>query len=105
MVDPELPLIFTFVVGLALIVFTFAGFTHRRVIRHEERKLELKAQIAQAKSATGGSSDGDYARLEERVRVLERIATDSDQTLARQIEALRDVQELDQLSDKRETAQ
>lgn len=97
--DPELPIIFTFVVTLALIVFAFVTMTHRRVVRHDERKLELKARAAEAAAGKGG---GDYAKLEERVRVLERIATDKDHDLAMQIEALRDVQEIDQLTEKRE---
>jgi hypothetical protein len=40
--------------------------------------------------ALSGPTHEDVERLEQRVRVLERIVTDSGYTLASQIEALRD---------------
>ena len=100
--DTELLVIFAFVTTLALIVFRFATAAHRRTVEHEERKLELLARAEEAKSGQGGAS---YRKLEERVRVLERIATDSNHALASQIESLRDLQELDAIDEKRERAQ
>ncbi len=100
--DIELLVIFAFVTTLALIVFRFVTATHRRTVEHEERKLELLARAEEAKSGQGGES---YRKLEERVRVLERIATDSNHALASQIESLRDLQELDAIEEKRERAQ
>ena len=50
-------------------------------------------------------SNGDYSKMEERVRVLERIATDGNHTLATQIEELRDLHELEDRVAPRETAQ
>ena len=44
---------------------------------------------------------GDYSKVEERLRVLERIATDSNHALASQIDELR---ALDAVEDKREPA-
>ena len=56
-----------------------------RVYRHRERKLELEAQIAAAKSV-----DGEYTRrFEERLRVVERIVTDQGHGVAHEIEQLR----------------
>jgi len=99
--DPELILIFSFVLTLVVIGTLTAHLIHRRVVRHAERKLELEAQIAKAKS--GG--DGDNVRkLEERVRVLERIATDGNHALAAQIENLRDLHELDAIETRQEAA-
>jgi hypothetical protein len=57
-----------------------------RAMQYRERKLELEAQIAAAKAV-----DGDYARrLEERLRVLERIVTDQGHGVAHEIEQLRE---------------
>jgi hypothetical protein len=53
-----------------------------RVLRHREKKLELEAQIAAANAAGAG-------RLEERVRVLERIVTEKGIVVADEIERLR----------------
>ena len=100
--DYELFVIFAFVLIAATLVFSFVTRTHRRTIEHEERKLEL---LARAEEAKGGKGSESYRKLEERVRVLERIATDSNHALASQIESLRDLQELDEIEEKQETAQ
>jgi hypothetical protein len=54
-----------------------------RVLAHREKKLELEAQIAVAKTVKN-------EQLEQRVRVLERIATDKGIDVADEIERLRD---------------
>ncbi|QKG72523.1 hypothetical protein [Erythrobacter mangrovi] len=87
--DPELPLIFAFVLTLVLTVFVMAHSMHRRTVRHEERKLELEAQIEQAKAQQALKGDADFRKFEDRLRVLERIATDGNHALAAQIEELR----------------
>jgi hypothetical protein len=56
-------------------------------LKNRERELELRARIAEAE-AKGGQSE--LAQLEQRTRVLERIATDGKTKLAGEIEALRD---------------
>ncbi|MBT8432526.1 MAG: hypothetical protein HKP43_04885 [Altererythrobacter sp.] len=103
--DGDLLLIFGFVLVTLMIVFPFAAFMHKRNVAHEERKLEL---LARAEEAKNGGGSADFRKLEERVRVLERIATDSKQDLALQIEQLRDLQEIDDLTanatSNRETA-
>lgn len=70
------------VVGLPTIaIFAIVS----RVYRHREKKLEIDARIAEAQAR-----NPDYRQeLEERVRVLERIVTDSGHTVAREIERLR----------------
>ena len=102
--DGDLLLIFSFVFVIATVALSMAQIFHRRAVRHEERKLELKAQIAQAKTGDAEISANAYRKLEERVRVLERIATDGNADLARQIENLRDLQEIDLLTGSREKA-
>ncbi|RGP39773.1 hypothetical protein BPTFM16_00047 [Altererythrobacter insulae] len=96
----DLIVIFGFVLLVCMIVFPFAARTHRRTVEHEERKLELKARIAEANSSQSSEDSKKYRKLEERVRVLERIATDGKQDLALQIESLRDLQEIDDLTDQ-----
>lgn len=56
-------------------------------LKNRERELELRARIAEAE-AQGGRSE--LAQLEERTRVLERIATDRKTKLASEIEELRE---------------
>ena len=104
----ELITIFGFVLLVCMIVFPFAARTHRRTVEHEERKLELLARAEEAKAGNAGVDQAAYRKLEERVRVLERIATDGKQDLALQIESLCDLQEIDDLtaqkSDKQEVS-
>lgn len=102
--DWELVMIFGFVLTILMIVMPMAYLFQRKANQHEERKLELLARAEEAK-AGGGSGSGEYRKLEERVRVLERIATDGNQALAHQIEQLRDLHELDdQLSAREKTS-
>lgn len=98
--NPDLIAIFGFVLLVCLIVFPFALIIHRRTVLHEERKLELLARVEEAGTGTAGVSQADYHKLEQRVRGLERIATDSKQDLALQIEQLQDLQEIDDLINK-----
>jgi hypothetical protein len=60
-------------------------------LKNRERELELRARIAEAE-AKGGQSE--LVQLEQRTRVLERIATDGKTKLASEIEALRDVRSM-----------
>ena len=87
--DPDLTLIFAFILAIAMMVLPFAYFVNQRVQEHEARKLELEARVEEAKAERLRFSNGDYAKMEERVRVLERIATDSNHALASQIDELR----------------
>ena len=102
--DPELILIFGFVLTLVIVGTMTAHLIHRRVIRHEERKLELEARIEEAKANQVRIETGAGNKLEERVRVLERIATDGNHALAAQIEELRALDAIDEAR-KPETAQ
>ncbi|MCB2067649.1 MAG: hypothetical protein KDE15_13535 [Erythrobacter sp.] len=92
--DLELPMIFAFVLTLVMVGVAFALTVHRRVVQHEERKLELKARIEEAKAQQVRTERQADSLLEDRVRVLERIATDSGSNIAAQIESLRDSQPL-----------
>ncbi|MBS0475084.1 MAG: hypothetical protein JSR28_08025 [Proteobacteria bacterium] len=62
-----------------------SGYKSR--LRVKERELELRLAEAQARAAAAEPAD---TRIEQRLRVLERIATDKGQDIAAQIEQLRD---------------
>jgi hypothetical protein len=68
-------------------MFAIMGQAYRRRLEHKERIAELRTQGAQTPPLPEKS---DYVeRLEHRIRVLERIATDKTTDLAAQIEDLR----------------
>ena len=99
--DADLMLIFGFILTIASLGMVTGILIHRSQIRADERKLELKAQIEQARAEQARFQKGDYSKVEERLRVLERIATDSNHALASQIDELR---ALNAVEDKREPA-
>lgn len=87
--------------ALAVLLIVFAGIwlsAYEGRMKHRHKKLELEVRLAEA--GTAHKSDTEVARLEERVRVLERIATDRSPDLAAQIEQLRDLHELDDRTGK-----
>ena len=69
--DPDLLLIFSFILVVLSIVFPFAYVMNKREHDHKERKLELQARAEEAKAEQARFQNGDYSRMEERVRVLE----------------------------------
>ncbi|GAB5352683.1 hypothetical protein [Qipengyuania sp. 483] len=87
--DPDLLLIFGFILAIIMMVLPFAYIVNQRVQEHEARKLELEARKEEAKAEQLRFSKGDYYKMEERVRVLERIATERNDVLASQIDELR----------------
>ncbi|GAA0285521.1 hypothetical protein GCM10009127_29060 [Alteraurantiacibacter aestuarii] len=82
--DINMILAFIFVIILVSIVMTTLGGVIKRHIRYKEREMELRNAPPQS-----GISAAKAEQLEERIRVLERIATDGNADLARQIEDLR----------------
>lgn len=60
---------------------------HARKLKHREKAMELELRLAEAQGRKGSS---EVAQLEQRLRVLERIATDKGTTLAAEIEDLRE---------------
>ena len=84
-------------IALLSLVSILAGLYKRR-LDFKERKLELEVQAATAKASAPRDRDD---LLEERVRVLERIATDRSPELASQIEALRDMPRTEAMLEER----
>lgn len=77
---------FFIVVGIPVILGV-GGDMYRRHLKFKERELELMSQQTAEKAAQYAAHT---ERLEQRVRVLERIATDRGVDVAAEIDALRD---------------
>jgi ABC-type phosphate transport system auxiliary subunit len=73
------------VIGLPVILI-FGQPLIRRWLEHKERRLEIEAQLTAEKAAQYAAHT---ERLEQRVRVLERIVTDKGIVVAEEIERLR----------------
>lgn len=81
--------ILPFIAVMTLIVLAFGTFAGERNRKHKIRKLELEARIAEAQSPAQTAEKEVQAHLEDRVRVLERLATDRSALLSDEIEQLR----------------
>ena len=79
-------LIVLIVVGLPVILI-FGQPLMRRYMEFHEKKLEIEARLTAEKAAQYAAHT---ERLEQRVRVLERIVTDKGIDVADEIERLRD---------------
>lgn len=77
---------FFIVVAIPVIVGVGADI-YKRKLKLRERELELQSTLTAEKAAQYAAQT---ERLEQRVRVLERIITDQGTDLAAQIEDLRD---------------
>lgn len=83
---PSWVLFFVVVVGIP-VVAGILGDVAKRWIKMKERQLDHAASLAADKAAAQAAH---IERLEQRMRVLERIATDKGAHLAAEIEDLRD---------------
>ena len=87
---------------IMLAIFFFMSMARGGRMSRRQRKMEGRLADLQAAppppapAALTGPTRGEVERLEQRVRVLERIVTDSGYTLASQIEALRDDRRVEQ---------
>ncbi len=81
---PEAVMLALVMIGLPTIMLMIIA---HRFFKYREKKLEIEAMNAAEKAAQYASRSNE---LEERVRVLEQIVTDSGAQTAAQIEALRE---------------
>jgi ABC-type phosphate transport system auxiliary subunit len=88
MMGPGEVFIALIVIGLPVMLLMIIA---NRFFRLREKKLEVEASLAAEKAAQYASRSTE---LEQRVRVLEQIVTDSGAQTASQIEALREFQRL-----------
>ena len=77
------------VVGLP-VVLIFGRGIFKRWLEHREKQMEIEARLTAEKAAQYAAHT---ERLEQRVRVLERIVTDKGIAVADEIESLRDQRE------------
>ena len=87
-------LLITVLLPTVLLIYVF-----RRWFSYKEKQLEIEARVTAEKAAQYATSN---AELEQRVRVLERIATDRGHDVAHQIEALRDARRTEALLEARD---
>ena len=80
--------------GVLIGVLVVGGESFKHWVAYKKRKVELDTEALRASLAERG---GQAAMVEERLRVLERIATDRGLDLAHEIETLRDRQVQPQL--------
>jgi hypothetical protein len=85
------------IVGGLIAVTILVGTIFKRIMSYKEKQLTLTADRTAEKAAQYASH---VQLLEQRVRVLERIATDKGADLALQIEELREMHP-DQLVEER----
>ena len=83
---PSWILFFVIVVGVP-VVMGVLGDSFKRWLKLRERQMELEAQMTAEKAAQYAAHT---ERLEQRVRVLERIVTDKGILVADEIDKLRD---------------
>ena len=83
MEGPTAVLLAMIIIGLPVLMLMLIA---NRYFRLREKKLEVEATLAAEKAAQYASRS---VELEQRVRVLEQIVTDSGAQTAAQIEALR----------------
>lgn len=81
------PLLIPILALLIPVLAIFGGVFLKPWFALQERKMELEASMVAEKAAQYAAQT---ERLEQRVRVLERIATDRGSDLAGEIELLRD---------------
>ena len=78
------------IVGGLIAVTVLIGGMFKRIMSYKEQQLILTADSTAEKAAQYASH---VEKLEARVRVLERIATDRGHDVAHQIDALRDTRD------------
>ncbi|MBO9579839.1 MAG: hypothetical protein J7498_03005 [Sphingobium sp.] len=85
---------YTFIIpliGVCIPIVAIASVTINKLIRLREKQIELAATQAAEKAARYAANG---ARMEQRVRVLERIVTDRGLGLAEDIDRVNDMPEL-----------
>ncbi|WP_271438299.1 hypothetical protein [Pontixanthobacter luteolus] len=97
----ELAIIFGFILIVTIISLGFGSSMHKRQIAYKERKEAIERERSDAGPSASAKT---IEKLEQRVRVLERLATDRGQDLASQIEDLRSLPDMEFHTASREKA-
>ena len=86
MITPLDVLMAFIVIGIPILAIFGLPLT-KRILNHREKRMEIEARMTAEKAAQYAAHT---ERLEQRVRVLERIVTDKGIVVADEIEKLRD---------------
>jgi cell division protein FtsB len=83
------PISFAIILGLGIIL-AFTLQVIRMGIAHEEKRLAMKAGVGDAARLEQiiAANEAEIAKLRQRVEVLERLATDDERRLTREISGL-----------------
>jgi cell division protein FtsB len=83
------PISFAIILGLGIIL-AFTLQVIRMGIAHEEKRLAMKAGVGDASRLEQiiTANEAEIAKLRQRVEVLERLATDDERRLTREISGL-----------------
>ena len=81
---------FEFVITILVIVFTFRIISHRLGMRAGFDRRWANRQLEAGDPAETGRLREEVQDLKERIKVLERITVEKENSLSREIESLRD---------------
>lgn len=81
---------FEFVIAILVIVFTFRIISHRMGIRTGMDRRWANQQLQAGDPRETDRLRDDVKELKERIKVLERITVEKENSLAKEIESLRD---------------
>jgi hypothetical protein len=81
---------FEFVIAILVIVFTFRIISHRMGIRTGMDRRWANQQLQAGDPRETDRLRSDVQELKERIKVLERITVEKENSLAKEIESLRD---------------
>ena len=81
---------FEFVIAILVIVFTFRIISHRMGIRTGMDRRWANQQLQAGDPRETDRLRDDVTELKERIKVLERITVEKENSLAKEIESLRD---------------
>jgi hypothetical protein len=76
------------IASVVIVTVVFAYLIVRMALKHEEKRMALKAAPNERVEQILGETQAEVARLRERVQVLERLATDEDRRVASEISRL-----------------
>ena len=78
------------IVTVVIVTVVFGYLIVRMALKHEEKRMALKAGKNDKVEQILAETQAEVARLRERVQVLERLATDEDRRVASEISRLGD---------------
>jgi hypothetical protein len=78
------------IASAVIVTVVFAYLIVRLALKHEEKRLTLKAVPNERVEQILAETRKEMTKLRERVQVLERLATDDDSRVAREITRLGD---------------